>query len=601
MTHRRNILFFIVGATLSAGVIGVALLVFNSIGSNKGDQEQELAVMSSEGTQETTTQPHSPNEVQSTDSVPSLQDLEQFQGEFEWNHALYTLLAQADQDLLSELVEQSREVAPLNRKNRAQQAIFQRLASINPWIALEQSKTFPDHRQHLIVGSVFEEWSKADLGQSVEAAVSLEGERKLGAIHGILRSRNEISEELRSELVQQLDLEYIPTDSYALESMLDLYEDPESAWIALLNDQHSDDPQTGLLMQIAHSWVDTNGFSALREINDSLRGDYDFQGNLHNFISILNSVIYRVARQDIQDALSQALTLDNDPGQYIAKEIAKLWAESDPRAAYATLMKFEEESDRLVLESTVLGVWARMDPTSLLNELNAVSDRMRSFAKQLAISSISEESPQIAAEMIVNMEDSATKLDIAWSIASSWSGQDPTGALEWVLNTPHLQDIKNDLLRVVIPELVQVDPQLAFSAALKQPIAEKEIGLEVTVVAHLAKEDWNGAILLLPQVREGRTKNAAYSAVGQTLVREGEIHEAFNLAESLSDKLRKSFHEFIIKSWSAHDPSDLVDSLDELPSKEAQSYAASLLLNPHPLPNLLTEEEITRVKSFLLE
>ena len=79
MTHKRNILFFIVGATLSACVIGVALLVFNSIGLNKSDQEQELTAMSSEETQETTTQPHSPNEVQSIDSVPNLQHLEQFQ------------------------------------------------------------------------------------------------------------------------------------------------------------------------------------------------------------------------------------------------------------------------------------------------------------------------------------------------------------------------------------------------------------------------------------------------------------------------------------------------------------------------------------------
>ena len=85
-------------------------------------------------------------------------------------------------------------------------------------------------------------------------------------------------------------------------------------------------------------------------------------------------------------------------------------------------MSLEQENSRPVLESTVVEIWARMDPTYLLNELNTVSDRMRAFAKQLAISSISEESPQIAAEMIVNMEDSATKRDIAWSIASSWYG-----------------------------------------------------------------------------------------------------------------------------------------------------------------------------------
>lgn len=193
------------------------------------------------------------------------------------------------------------------------------------------------------------------------------------------------------------------------------------------------------------------------------------------------------------------------------------------------------------------------------------------------------------------------KRSIAHAIARNWSDQDAQSALDWVLTNPHVADLQQELLGVVLGNLVKQDPNLAMDIALKRPIVGDESGLEATVVSYLAASDPQLAAQMLTKVRDGSTKSAAYSSVGSHLIRGGNADRAASLAEKMSPTEQTSYFSSIVHTWALAEPDDLFERLSRLPSPEVKSRAASALIAVNQFRKALTDDQIEAARELLTD
>ena len=221
-----SLLSFVVGAALSASIFGVVLLVLNPNAQHDREATFDSSTEDSQKAELSIEDEVSILRTHSFKDTRTLHELHQHESEFQWTLALYAVVSHADDDLLFELARQSQQVYPGSRRDKAQRAIFLRLASISPRLALEQVDKFPRPQQGLIINAIFEEWSKTDLERAVSGASRLDGEGRLAAVNGILQSWDDLPEDIRVKLKDLLDLQHSSINSGALKSMLDLYQGP---------------------------------------------------------------------------------------------------------------------------------------------------------------------------------------------------------------------------------------------------------------------------------------------------------------------------------------------------------------------------------------
>ena len=218
-----------------------------------------------------------------------------------------------------------------------------------------------------------------------------------------------------------------------------------------------------------------------------------------------------------------------------------------------------------------------------------------------AISALAQTAPEEAANLMANMDGGEYRLMTAFQVMSVWANKDPIAAMEWALNNPDIEDVRASLLPSILYQVAARNPQLAFDIALQQPIEENQIGLEAQVIANIALADLEKALALLSQVREGPTMAYALNSVGSALVRNGDIDEAWILAQRLSKPQRESYYQSVVSAWALHDASELYESIDSLPSDEIKSYAATRLISFNSWSHDLDDDQVNHAKTYLNE
>lgn len=161
---------------------------------------------------------------------------------------------------------------------------------------------------------------------------------------------------------------------------------------------------------------------------------------------------------------------------------------------------------------------------------------------------------------------------------------------------------RRTLLSIVLPELATIDAEHAIRVALGEAVdSPMEVGLEATVVQRLSEVDIERAKSILPHVRNGLTKLDSFGRVGLSLVKNDKFEEAFALGLQLPESMRNPFNGNLVSDWSMHDPIELFNSIDRVPTKEAKSRAAVWLHAANQREKLFTNEQVEYLKSFLLD
>lgn len=602
MVARKRSKLYMVGPLTLGFALGavVAAITFFSLfnSSDKAENSDRLFADSTTGQTQDSQGSDRGNDLQFLSNeagLDSLSEVAQLSSEFERSAALFNILLQADKRDLLTLVDQSKKVSPATVQRSMQQSIFQRLASIDSVEALKQAKTLPKHRQDPLVQAIFEEWSITDLDESVKVAKNLDGPQKIAALQGILRSRTDLSESLRKEIARDFGRERVAVDMISQARMMELLDDPEEAWFAMIGDQNQGSSQTGILIQIGNAWVRQQGLGVLGQIAESFT---DWQTRS----TVVRSIIAKATLANPQDALNQALRLrSNQVGEW-APMVVREWALSEPRTAFDAATNVSPSGLRRNLQESVVIAWATNNPNMLLEELALLPENLQNLAREQAILAIARNEPLEAVDLMASVEDDSSRHMIAYSVASSWSDIDPVAAVNWILSNTDLESMRNELLTIVFQNLALENPQLAMELALKQPIEHQHgRGLEAIVIARLAQVDLLHALALLAQVREGQTQVAAFMSIGQQLVRNYDTDRALKLGEQLDGQSRSSYYQSVMSTWANMDPEGLVNSLDKLPSTETKSKAALSLARSNQYREVLTTDQLDYAKSFLSE
>lgn len=550
---------------------------------------------------------NSPAEVSNAPEPPkfavrSLDEIASMKSASEQQLALRLLLSDMDEAQVVDLLAQSQDVKEADRYN-LQYAMVQRLAHQNPGRALSLVLEMDtSYNVGGFVTSIFEDWAHSNLDEAVARAGRLKPHFKRTALSAIVQERTDLSDNTIRAIARDLDNEQLATSAIAQRKIEEAIDDPETAWNELAIDLQDDPDNSGTISRVATAWVEKSGLSVLDQIYHSLTNTQTRQ-------NVIRSVLVEVAQTDPGGALDYALTLENDPHNSIVLNIASTWAYREPRAALAAAIGIEKAAVRKVAAEAVLSGWAYGEPRELLEEVDALPDDLQETASRAALGAISRESPEEAASLIAAMESGSIKRSSATSVVSIWSGRDYKAALDWILNEPGVEEMRSELLSSIMHSLVRVDPELAMSTALAQPIDEDKsgfgmfgpagLGLEFNVISSLAFSDVDKAIEFLPQVREGPTQLMAYQTVVQSLLMNEEVDKAFNMVQQVPESERAKVYQAISSSWAMTNPKDMLKSMDRFPSEKDRSRAALLLVTTNQFSKSLSDEEIEEAKKHL--
>ena len=534
-----------------------------------------------------------PPRIARSESANDLSELAGLTSDFARTTALHNLLIEASEHRLEELLEQSREISSTKRRLSTTHTIIQRLAVVNPKRALSLSEGFPSSQSEQLIATVFEEWSQLDLDAAVTRGKSLGAPQKLAALRGILTSRDDMSESLRRQIGRQFDNEQFAIELQNESVVSSFIDNPVEAWDVLVNDDQEDVVQLDIFLRIAHSLVDQSGIRALDRVIES-----PIDSTVRN--AIVGSVLHKIAQRDPHTVFQQAMSLSESARELALPTIVKAWAQVDPMQALDSLSSVKLGSLRRTLEGDVIRSWAKSDAQSLLDSLELLPESLRMTGEQEAMLAIARRTPVDAVHFLENLTDEERMFTLVSAIASRWSELDVYAALKWAMSDQLSNEwLRGEALSIVLRDLARKDPELAFKTALEQPIDKSRLGLEAIVIAQVAKFDINRAIAMLAQVRGGHTKLASYRSVGMELILNGEYDRALKLAEQLSSHSQLSYFGAVMRQWAQDEPQSLFDSLESLPSVQAKLHATMSLLRYNARNNLLSEDQIKYLGSFL--
>ena len=536
-------------------------------------------------------------------SVRNVEELEGIQSPFEQDIALRIFLASQDELQVGELFTKSQEIFSDADRMDLQSAIVQRLAQLNPHLALTQVlEMSPQHGSTELVGIVFQEWAHSNLDAAVSRARTLDEHARESALGAIVRERMDLSEDTVREIARDLGNEQIAISAITQRKIQQSIGDPRRAWTELATQLQNDASHRWTIARVAIAWIDKSGLEVLDQVQQSL-------SNTETRQSVVRNVLLHVAQSDPSSAFNYALTIKNDPYHSIIQSIASSWARSNPRAALMAASEIEGVSVRKTAEEAVVTTWAHGEPRGVLHGVAALPKHLEETATREALTAIARESPQEAAQLVAAMESGPMKSSGAASVASMWSRQDHEAALDWIMNEPGIQELRNELLNSLIYRLVEVNPELAMTTALAQPIEESEdgmgmfglkgMGMESNVIMTLAFSNLDKAVELFPQVREGPTRIYTSHILSGILVSEGEVDRAFAMVEQVPESDRQKCYFALATAWASTDPKEMFNSMNRLPSKEVKSRAAMVLVHTNRFKKSLTDEQVEEARGFL--
>lgn len=483
----------------------------------------------------------------------------------------------------------------------AQDILLQALSVEDPKQALENVWRFPSFRWSSLIRIVFEEWSTQSLSDSMRAASNIAGPLKAVALSTILDQQYDldISEyrvlEFASEFgvrghVHRLNREYEANK---------LLEQPQAAWSFIVEDRNftSLRQHKEILIEIAESWIQQDGFNVLGHVYDDIYPN--------NFI-LCRQILESVAADEPQRALESVLNSSKSDTALTAW-VVHTWGSRDPLVAFQATLNIENRSVRQSAMESLFIVWAERNPRELLEQIPLLPKSIRSSAVRFAIGTLVVEDTTAAVETMHELSSvtGAINSEVLLSLVRSWAKVDSGAAVEWVRNNSEEDGRKfNRLILEILSTHARTDPDGAMSLALTlNPPKSKNFQYETKVIETISRfGDVDKAIKLLDRVRkDARMKSMV--TVGQTLITSSRLEDAIALAERITSEEQIDYFTQISSSWNVEELFRLVEWIEKLPSAQAKSSVARRLMEYYGpdgwLGSRLTSSQVEQLKTFL--
>lgn len=499
------------------------------------------------------------------------------------------------EDLIGQL-SQSFKIDSKSDRLAAQAIILRKLTSIDPQEALDQLELLNTVGSDSLLAAVFYEWSHSDFVSAANEASQLPAPKRTLVLKEILRARDDLPESNRLDLARSFGSEDLVLEIATETEVSRLVdEDPQLAWEFAIGDDVDDFVQIELLVGIAEEWKEREGFSVLSQISETLAG-YERSG-------ILKHVVTALSKSNHEEALSYAQGMPPDSWYTVCWTIASSWARSNPEAAFSFVSQIGDGSLRSTLQHSVVNSWATSDPHGILEAEKSLPKDLFQMGLASAFRSIADQDVDEAIRLMQSMEGSvASTFSIAQTIVFHWPDSDPEGALEWVDSLAALDTSqKRGLVQEALKHLVLVDPKKAFEIARQRVAKDGELDIESRLVRELVGRQYvDVAISMLPLVSDS-ARLSCFQYVASGLVEADRPEEAFELASQLPESEKANYIGRVAFSWARSKPLELVESMDSLPSNDAQSTAAAEILKQNNRMPILDDDQVKYMATFLNE
>ena len=506
------------------------------------------------------------------------------------------MLVDTSVEELLELLKNSNGISSASRREEIQSAVFQKLAAIDSETALREVRKTPRLQQGPLIQSMFQEWSSTDLEHAIARAESLRGSQRDTALRAILQSRDDLTEDKRLQIAQQLGNEDLAISLITSEKIAKHAGSPREKWDFIVNDAVDDRDQLDTLVQVAELWSDEVGLEVLSHIHKEYRDDY----------RVYSTLIRSLTSHDPQEALHFLSGVELEQRELVGRVVVNSWARTDPLAALNALQSFEPARLRKSFVDGLAYVWARNDPFHLVENVNVLGLAQRIRPLEAALSEIAQTSPQEALRQLELLADSIEDTStITRSIVYVWSEQDPQATVDWILSNYKMEDPqRSDLLPNALGKLSLENPNKALAIALEQPVLKDRPPPEYQIIWEMS---WYGdaedTVAMLARVRpHPRTelRSYAFSMVGNAFIRNDRPSDALKLALQLSEgKERIEYYSYLTYTWAYENPLQLLEQLEQLPDAQVKSMFASALVGANDAKPALTNEQIDKVKAYI--
>lgn len=489
--------------------------------------------------------------------------------QFAQTEALVALVARADIDALSELINTVRALTPDTAQQRLLSILLLRFAELDAPLALEYLLSDNlDANESKLLGVLFNAWAKTDLNAALRGVQQLTHPQHIQiAGDAILQAHKVHGEELAHDIKAQLPNQYsapryafteliqragnAPDDAFkealqiedprqrvaALQSIITIWaqQDVRAAANHMLNLQNAD-LKNSLLYSVTQHYVQQYPAAALEWIEANVQG--------RQRDGILQMAMGQMARQNPEQALSYLEKLPaGQLGPTMLLNIATAWAGKDPEAALGWLSTQDPENAANALRS-IARVWAMQDPE----------------AAGRYVESLPPESKQ------------------AWitSVADAYARRDPSAALTW-LQQYNSEQGYSTALNSVLNQWANSDPQAALAYVERQPEAAKLSSAVVNSISRLAQEDTATAAAMVETMPEGPLRLAAAGALAAQWARK-DAQELDNWAANLTaGPSRDRVIETLVPRLSGK-PERAISLINSLQSEDARARTAMQLL-----------------------
>ena len=248
--------------------------------------------------------------------------------------ALRALLSSSDQQRVISLLEQSKEIRSEHQRLTTQIEIFRRFAVIDPVEAMKYTFDIAWNRRAPIVKAIFLEWATSDVDAAIAHAKTLGSADRRNALDAILRIRDDWSADRIQELSLEFGLESIGAKVLEQIQISRAFNDPRSAWKALLEDAQTDSGQVDSLATILELWVAKEGFNVVSEAIESIP-------EMNSLIWLLNPILTPIAQDDPLHAFELINEFSEIARNAAAFTVVGVWEETDPAAAMDAVSKLD--------------------------------------------------------------------------------------------------------------------------------------------------------------------------------------------------------------------------------------------------------------------
>lgn len=500
---------------------------------------------------------------------------------------------------LEQSTEMSWDTKAVNRID-LQTVLLQRFAAENPHDALEFVLDRDIEEYGWMYKVVVEVWAQSDLSGLIAVAKKLNSQATRFVLYLIM----DVREDLPFEDVREIATELV-NDDYWIAGYFRLLTNrqidrPREVWYELTELVSDTDVRlrfADTLSHVAVAWFEDEGEEAFDDIVKSIHHDSDRP----KLIGRVLSGIASVAPEELFDYLIRNFP-ESASDIISSSNLGREWARKDRRGLWAKLETNPYSIEEFLMEDTI-EQWVEDQPLQVLELLDQIPPRFRNSTSRQAIEILAQQSPKHAASLVMRVIDDDLRAHLAVVLVRQWVKEDVTAATDWVLNKNIDESIRNSLIDILIPPLVESDPQTAFELARQRThTKDRHLRPEADVVIKAAAIDIDIALSLLPQLKDiGGPKDVdyvfAHVQVGELLFEQGESERALSLASQFDGEDQITYYAVLAHSIWMTDRNGIIRLFELLP--ESKQSATALFMMRQGLDFLYSYYEIAQLKEYL--